>query len=292
MPVKSPTKLSPLLPAKPVKRTGKPDAWKSLIVAPPGWGKTELVMSNPNCLLLAGQEGHGNTDGYKIIITGWDDPTEYEPLRVGDALIPRAGFKQVIGALQKSAGSLPYDMIAVDTINDLIAMCIDEKLPTLKDKDGIRIQHMSDMGFGKGYDLGQNTPFRKEYNKLVKLGLDIVFITHEKKRDSQFSSGNKTKKETTLPTGIFEQIHPMMDTILHGVFGKKRKGQPRRDRILVTEGSEDMLAKNRWGLLPPAWLVNSIDKKRWPELISYFDPKNHSKATEQLEELGYDLETL
>lgn len=293
MPVKT-TSLSlsgGLLPLVPIKRQGKPDALKGLLVAPPGWGKTEFVMSNPRCLLLACEEGHGATDGYKIRITGWDDSEKY-PVDERNP-IPRGGFLQVVGALQKSEGDIPYDSIGVDTIDVLIKMLVDEKLPTLRDKDGKRVAHMSDVGFGKGYDLGQNSPFRKEFNKLVKLGLNIFFLTHEKKKDSTFQGkGTTTKKETTLPNGIFEQIFPMMDVILHGVFGKKRKGQMRRDRIFVTEGSEDILAKNRYGLLPPAWLVNHDEENRWQEFLDYFDPKTHEDAVDELNKIGYDLESL
>lgn len=289
MPVKAqPVLTSPLLPSVPTLRTGKPEGWKCLIVAPPGHSKTEMVMSNPKCLLLACEEGHGGTDGFKISITGWDDSEQYEPVKG----IPKGGFVQVVGALQKSAGALPYDTVAIDTIDVLIKMLVDDKLPGLRDKDGLKVQHLSDVGFGKGYDLGQNSPFRQEFNKLVKLGLNVILLTHEKKKDASFSSGTKTKKETTLPNGIFEQIYPMMDTIIHGVFGKKRKNMKRRDRIYVTEGSEDMLAKNRLGLLPPAWLVSHDQSKRWEELVGYFDPDSHESAVQQLTKLGYDLETL
>lgn len=287
MPVKIATekKSQSLLPSEPFKREGKPSALKALIVAPPGWGKTEFVMSNPKCLLLACEEGHGATDGYKIRVTGWDDSEKY-PVTERNP-IPRGGFVQIVGALQKMEDDLPYDSVAIDTIDLLIRFLAEESLGRLK------VKHLSELEFGRGWDLGQNTPFRNEINKLVKLGLNVLFITHEDKSEFKDKQGRVlNKKETTLPKGIFKQIYPMVDTILHGIFGKKLKSLPRRDRIFVTEGSEDMLAKNRFGLLPPAWLVNQEQDQRWVEFLELFKAENHESAIENLNRFGYDLESL
>lgn len=288
MPVKvKSNKPAILLPTERVEPTGMPKAAKVLIVAPPGWGKTEFAASNPNCLQLLCQEGHAGVGGYKVRIISWDG--DEEPYIAPDD-IPCMSFVQCVKQLREM-NPLPYNFMSVDTIDDLVKMLVDEKMPTLK-KDGRAIQHLSDLEYGKGYDMGQNSPFRKEFQKLTKLGLGIIFITHEDTTEKSFGKEKRAKKETTLPTGIYKQIFPIVESVLHGVFGKRRKGTERRDRIIVTEGSETMLAKNRYGALPAAWIVNPDITKRWKEFVSFWNSDEKKKAAfEQFINAGYDLES-
>lgn len=284
MPVK--LKKINFLPTERVEPTGMPKAAKILIVAPPGFGKTEFAASNPNCLQLLCQEGHAGVGGYKVRITSWD--SEDEPYIAPDG-IASMSFIQLVQSLQAEK-NLIYDFMSIDTIDDLVKMLVDEKMPTLK-KDGKKIQHLSDMDYGKGYEIGQNSPFRKEFSKITKLGIGILFITHEDIAIRTFGKQQQAKKETTLPTGIYKQIFPIVESVLHGVLGKKRKGQPRRDRIFVTEGSETMLAKNRYGALPAAWIVNQTISKRWDEFVSFWDnEEKRNEAFENFQKLGYDLD--
>lgn len=250
-----------LLPLKHIKRTGMPTAPIILSVAPPGWGKTEFAMSNPKCLLAACQEGHSGVDGYKVVITSWDNK-ELPPRRHNG--IMHLSFVQLVKEIERDPTSLPYDFIAIDTIDDLVKMLVDESMIRL------RIKHLSDLDFGKGYDLGQNSPFRKTFGRLTKCGLGIMLITHENIVEHNFKKEKKSKKETTLPNGIYKQIFPICESVLHGVFGRRRKGQVRRDRIFVTEGSEEILAKNRYGALPAAWIVPSDLKERWEQFVSFW----------------------
>lgn len=258
-----------------------PSAPIFLTVAPPGWGKTEFVMSNPECLLLACQQGHGGVDGYKITITSWDDKKEPEEI---DGMM-HMSFRQAVRQIQKNRAILPYKFVAIDTLDDLIKMLVREMLGKL------HVQHLSDLEYGKGWDLGQNSPFRNEMNILTKCGMGVIFITHEDTTEKTFKGVKQAKKETALPGGIFKQIFPIVESVLHGVFGKRRKGQVRRDRIFVTEGSESMLAKNRYGLLPPAWVVNPDIEERWEEFKSFWsDPKKRDEAFKHFQELGYDID--
>lgn len=271
-----------LLPMEPIKHTGMPDAPIFMAVAPPGFGKTEFAMSNKKCLLAACQRGHEDLDGFKVTITSWDD-RETEPFTRKGMLY--LSFMQLVKQLKSYRTELPYDFMAIDTLDDLIKMLVDESMPRL------RIKHLSDMEWGKGYDLGQNSPFRKAMNQLSACGLGIIFITHEDISEKTFKGQKRAKKETTLPGGIYKQVFPMVTSVLHGVFGRKRKGLKRRDRIFVTEGSESMLAKNRYGVLPSAWLIDPDIDKRWDEFVSFWDDEaKREAAVENLTELGYDLD--
>jgi hypothetical protein len=287
MPIKitpSESKAKCLLPTERVESTGMPDAPIMLQVAPPGFGKTEFAMSNPKCLLAACQQGHEGVDGYKVVVTSWDDK-DREPEEING--IMHLSFMQLVKQVVSYSRTLPYNFIAIDTLDDLIKMLVDESMPRL------RIKHLSDLGFGKGYDLGQNTPFRKAMNKLTKCGVGIMFITHEDISEKEFKPGEKrARKETTLPTGIYKQVFPILTSVLHGVFGKRRKGQARRDRIFVTEGSDQMLAKNRYGALPSAWIVPFDFEERWKQFVSFWESEeNRQEAFEEFQK-HYDLESL
>lgn len=269
-----------LLPTVPLKNTGMPASPIFLQVAPPGFGKTEFALSNPRCLLAACQRGHEDVEGFKVTITSWD--MDVEVVKRGDMVY--LSFMQLVKMLVAYGDDLPYNFLAIDTLDDLIKMLVDESHTKL------RIKHLSDLEWGKGYDLGQNTPFRKVMNKLTACGLGIIFITHEDVTEKTFKGIKQAKKETTLPGGIYKQVFPMVTSVLHGVFGRQRKGKERRDRIFVTEGSESILAKNRYGALPAAWLIDPILKNRWEQFVAFWNSAEKRKeAIEHLAELGYDI---
>lgn len=258
-----------------------------LLYAVPGWGKTEFFMSNPKCLLLACESGHKFTSGYKVIIDCWDGlllngTREAYQDKKG---VWHDSFVHAVANLQKPQDL--YNFVFIDTVDSLIKMLLDYKLG----KAGV--QHASDGGeYGKGWDILQNTPFRKEFNKLLKAGLGVGASTHEQAESKTFKkSGTFAKKETTLPGGIYKIIYAQFDVILHGVFGKMNKETKKRWRILQSEGSEDILAKNRGGIVPPAWIVPQEFKERWKQFAEFFNkPETKEKAFKAYETAGYELD--
>jgi hypothetical protein len=96
---------------------------------------------------------------------------------------------------------------------------------------------------------------------------------------SRFTTGEKSKKETTLPAGIWKMLYAQADVILHGEFGKERNKQGFKDRIFVTEGSEDCIAGNRsQAILPAKYIVDKKDS--FKQFASFFtDPKAAAAAT-------------
>jgi len=268
------------LPTAPSQGVTRVEQAKFLVVAPPGWGKSEFCMSNPNSILLACEEGHKFIEGYKLIIDAWDG---CEPFVDADG-IQHCSFVAAVAILQKERKR--FNMVIIDTVDMLVKMLLDF---TLGKK---RVEHASDLGdYGKGFDIAQNTPFRKEFNKLIKTGRGVMAVTHEQVESRTFQKGPMSKKETTLPAGIYKQLFAQFDLIVHGVFGKMRKGEKTRDRLLISEGSENLLAKNRGGYLPPGFVVPKDIKKRWPLFASFFtDPKAREAAYQEFLKAGYDLE--
>ena len=239
-----------------------PNSLVSLFVAPPGFGKSEFYGSNPETLMLCCEEGHKFVNANKIIISCWDYKTEKERKpswtdRDGNVHMT---FLEAVEALEQSDR---FKHITVDTVDSLVKMILDYHYVLKK------VEHAEDIGgYGKGWDIAQNTPFRRAFNRLLKTGRGIGLTTHQKAKDKQFKKGTQTKKETTLPNGVFEYLFGQIDVILHGVFGKRQKGNAQRDRLIVTEGSEEILAKNRGGILPPEYICNPTGQ--WTQFSNFF----------------------
>lgn len=215
---------------------------KWLFVAPPGFGKTTFFSLFPNCLNLACEEGHKFVKGFKLIIDAWEGNEVGED---SDGNL-HMSFTEAVKRIESSTR---FSFAMIDTVDAVNKMCIDHHVGKAKQ------QHISELGdYGKGYDLAQNLPMRREMSKILKSGRGLGLVTHQKIATQQFKKGPASKKETTLPNGIYEMLFPQMDIIIHGEFGGVRAGQKHRDRIIKSEGSEDILAKNRGGVLPPAWI--------------------------------------
>lgn len=268
------------LPTKPSPGVTRFEQGKYLIVAPPGWGKTELALSIPDLIMLCCEEGHKFVSGFKMVIDAWDGT---DPWIDGDG-IQHCSFVTAVSLLIKDKEK--FKMIGIDTVDALVKMLLDFTLGKKK------AEHATDLGeYGKGWDVAQNSPFRRELNRIVKSGRGILAITHEEIKDKNLAKGPVSKKDTSLPTGIYKQIYGQFDIILHGKFGRMRKPNKTRDRLLISEGGEHMLAKNRGGYFPPGFVVPQDMKKRWPMIEKFFqDEKARNKAFEEFEELGYDID--
>lgn len=260
-----------------------------VVYGSPGWGKTELFMSNPKCLLLACEEGHKFTRGYKLIIDAWDGVLNNggrDPYKDTKGNI-HTSFVRAVANLQKPEAGKLYNFIFIDTMDSLVKLLLDFTLGKN------HVQHASQLGeYGVGYDLAQNAPFRKTFGKLLKTPFGIGVSTHEQVENKNFKNkGTFARKETTLPGGIYKQVFAQFDLILHGTYGKIQRGNTTRDRILESEGSEDILAKNRGGIVPPAFIVPRDIKQRWKMFEEFFtNPKSVITAYDAYKKAGYSLD--
>lgn len=242
-------------------------AW--LAVAPPGFGKSEFFSLFPDSLMLCAEAGHKFITAHKMIIDEWES-------RKGQQAIDDDGNLHVsfIEAKRRILGSERFKFVIVDTLDALIKKCVDHHVSKENQK------HLSDLGdYGKGFDLGQNDPIRKALNDLISTGRGLGLITHQQINTNNFSKGAKSKKETSLPNGIHKIIFPQMDIVIHGEYGGIREGNQYRDRIFRTVGSEDILAKNRGGFLPPAFISPFDKEERAEQIQSFFEPDAQKRET-------------
>lgn len=238
-----------------------------LFVAPPGFGKSEFFASFDDSLMLACEGGHKFIKCPKLIIDTWGGPGEAKD---ADGNI-HCSF---LAALKKIESSTRYEFVFIDTIDALVKKCIDYHVEKANQA------HLSDLGdYGKGFDLGQNDPIRKAINRIFATERGIGLITHQEIKTAAFKKGSQqaSKKETSLPNGIFKFVYPQMDIIIHGEFGGIQDGNEHKDRIIRAEGTEDILAKNRGGVLPGAWISPLAFNARGEQIASFFQKDNDAR---------------
>jgi len=257
------------LPSAPTSQSVNPQQTRQLIIAPPGWGKTTFFMNFPGALLLAFEEGHMFVKGFKIIIDKWIGDCE----RIDDHGNLHLSADQ---ALKRILASERFPFVIIDTVDAAAKMCLDFFL------ERERAEHVADLGeYGRGYDTAQNTPLRRYFNQILKTGRGIGYTTHEKVKN-EFNKRKEIVKTTitaSMPNGVMEVLFPQVDVILHGEFGGVPEGVLHRQRILRTEGAEEFMAKNRGGLLPPAFIVPEDGACAWEQFKGFFEkPETIKKA--------------
>jgi hypothetical protein len=250
-----------ILPAKPTQSLIDPSNLVVLLIAEPKWGKTKFFMSNPNALLLAFEEGHKFQRGHKVIIDKWHQKRGVFQIKNDKEGCPHMTAMQ---ALETIEASDRFDFVIIDTVDMAVRMCVEYEC-------GIRgKEHPSDAGdYGKGWDVTQNAPMRKFILRLLKTGRGVGMITHSKTEISRFTTGEKARKEATIPGGVMKFCTTQADVIMHGELGKKQSDKRLRDRILVCEGDMDTLAGNRSGtMLPDRYIVSP--ENPWRQFKRFF----------------------
>lgn len=261
-----------LLPTEKVGVTVNPAHLVYTIIAEPKWGKTTWATRFPDSVLLAFEQGHSFIEAHKIIMDAWHTKSP-EVYQDGDGI----HHMTFLHAIDIICASDRFETVVIDTADMMAKMCLDFNLRLLG------IKHPSDLDFGKGYETALNTPFRQAVGKIIKSGRGVVFITHTETKDARFSSGTKTRKECTLPGGVVKFVIPQSDVVLHGKFGIMNNTTKKRDRILVTEGSDDMLAGARVQgkfRLPTRFVVDPNDP--WAQWARFFEDPNAADEADAL----------
>ena len=274
--------MSTLLPTKAPKLILNPRRLTYLMLAPPKFGKTTFFTGCPNCILLAFEAGYASAECPVIVITDWDRPYKQKKEGWGedeDGVV----YTSAIEVLEELERENPYEMIVIDTVDMLVKMASDYHCAAAK------VEHPSDGGdYGRGYDLLQTTPVRRYYNRLTRLGGGVAAITHVRERSEKDKFGQERfRRETTLPSAIQTFVHTQSDVIMHGFFGRRRKGQADRDRYIYMDGTDEILAGSRIRQVrfPSKYVVSAPTREHialpWEQWESFFT--NNPLAGEEAE---------
>jgi hypothetical protein len=248
-----------LLPQHPTKAPSDPRLLKYLLIGPPKWGKTTWGCSVPDSLLLATEEGHAFHETHKIIVDSWGNRNGPGEDDSGTLHL------SMVEAVEAITASDRFKFIVLDTADMAAKMCLDFHYRRFG------VQHASDAGdYGKGWDLCLTQPFRQQIGELMKSGRGICFITHTNIVTKKIGNVEQSRAETTLPSQVQKFLHTQADLILHGNFGKLRKGLLDRDRVISMDGTNEILAGSRVREihLPKKFIVNPDSP--WKQWESFF----------------------
>lgn len=266
-----------LLPDKPTEILCDARRLKYLLIGLPKWGKTTMMCAVPDSILLAFEEGHAFHRTHKIIIDCWDRSwSEKKEGWTEDDDGNR--HTSAVEAVEAVCASDKFKFVIIDTADQAAKMCLDYHYA----KYGVA--HAQDAGdFGKGWDICLTQPFRKLVGPLIKSGRGIGFITHSQVIERKIGNSKVSRAETTLPSQVQKFLHTQADVIMHTTFGRRSSGQHDRDRVIVMDGSNEILAGSRIrGIRMPRKFVVDPDKP-WEQWASFFDKKNGEKNVLQAE---------
>jgi hypothetical protein len=227
------------LPENKRQNVGTTNFMKGWIYGAPFSGKTTFLDGAPDPLNL-------NTDGNTKYVTMQriyirDEVTTTG--RVTNRKFAWEVFKDVIAELEKGS---EFKTIIVDLVEDTREMC------RLYMYDKLNIQHESDSGFGKGWDIIK-TEYLSTMRRLLNLDYNIFLVSHEDiSKDLTMRSGDKiTKIAPNIQEAIANKLAGMVDFVARVVV------LDNEDRILSFKHNEVTFGGGRLGIketeIPLEW---------------------------------------
>lgn len=188
-------------------------------------GKSSLCSHAEEALFLATEPGLNSIEAYQVPITNWE------------------GFLEACAEISK--GEHSFKTIVVDTVDNAYRFCT--QYICVKHK----IEHESDLGYGKGWSL-INSEFYRVFNKLAMLPYGLMMISHSQEKEIESRTGKYTKMVPTLPDKARKIVLGMVDMILYCDLEvvKNSDGTFTQRRVIRTKPSLYYEAGDRTGRLP------------------------------------------
>lgn len=166
---------------------------KLLLFGPPGAGKSVFAFQFPKTYFICTD---GNYEFLKIFGAKDEDHT---------VITAWSQMKKLIQEITSTSKFDKYQTIVVDLLEDVWKYCESEWL------EGQKIEHPSDMGWGKAYDVPRNK-FFIEINKLLSVPKNVILLSHQQ------IIVHKTKKGTEWNT--YAPSNKLPDKLLDSIEGR------------------------------------------------------------------------
>ena len=192
-------------------------------------GKTSMSAMWPKPLLVAFEKGYNGLVGIRPVdVTSWAD------------------FKQICRQLKKTEVKEAYETVIIDTVAIAYSLC--EKY--ILNREGV--QAIGDIGYGKGWGMLKDE-FETTFRELTQLGYSLVFITHSKTKQTEYTDEEGNAIEALapdLPNAAYQIVNRMVDVIGYiGVEYDMKTGLSHR--YLYTRGTPSIFAGSRYRYLNP-----------------------------------------
>ena len=213
-----------MLPTK--KTAPKQDLSDLRILAygPPKAGKSTWASGAEGALFLATEPGLNALDVFQIPIGKWEE--------------------LLAACAEIAEGSHPYKTIIIDTVDNAYKLCSEYVCAKFK------IDHESDLGYGKGWAL-VNSEFQRVLTKLAFLPYGLFLISHSQEKEIETRTGKYTRIVPTLPEKARKIVLAIVDLILFCDLDPSTDGgRSTVRRVMRTKPSLYYEAGDRTGRLP------------------------------------------
>jgi hypothetical protein len=188
-------------------------------------GKSSTCAQTEGALFLATEPGLNALDVFQVPILSWED--------------------LLTACAEIVEGKHPFKTVILDTIDNAYKFCAEFILRKFK------VEHESDLGFGKGYAL-TNNEFQRVLNKLAFMPCGLYLISHSQEIEIETRTGKYTKTVPTLPEKARKIVLGLVDMVLYcdieTTAGSDGKMTTRR--VMRTKPSLNYEAGDRTGRLP------------------------------------------
>jgi hypothetical protein len=188
-------------------------------------GKSTWCSHAEGALFLSTEPGLNSLEVFQIPVRSWDELLA----ACGEIAEGNHGFKTVI----------------LDTVDNAYKMCAEHVCRKFK------VEHESDLGFGKGYAL-TNNEFQRVLNKLAFMPCGLYLISHSQEIEIETRTGKYTKTVPTLPEKARKIVLGLVDMVLYCDIetAAGSDGKMAARRVMRTKPSLNYEAGDRTGRLP------------------------------------------
>ncbi len=188
-------------------------------------GKSTFCSNSESAVFLATEPGLNALDVFQVPIQSWDD--------------------LLTACAEITEGKHPFKTVIIDTVDNAYKFCADYILKKFK------IEHESDLGYGKGYAL-INNEFQRVLTKLAFLPCGLFLVSHAKEIEVETRTGKYTRVVPTLPDKARKIVLGMVDMVLYCDLEVtvSENGEQRMRRVIRTKPSLYYEAGDRTGRLP------------------------------------------
>jgi hypothetical protein len=235
-----------MLPTTKTKPKSSLSDLTALVYGPSKIGKSTWCSHADKAIFLATEPGLNALEVFQSPITCWEDLLK--------------------ACAELAEGKHDFKTVIVDTVDILYRMCSEHICQKFK------IEHESDLGYGKGYAL-INNEFQRVLTKLAFLPMGLIMISHSQEREIETRTGKMTRIVPTLPEKARKLVTGLVDLVLFCDLESKKDGEDKttHQRVMRTKPSPNYDAGDRTGRLPE---MIPLD---FPTFIKAFNSKANSK---------------
>ena len=188
-------------------------------------GKSSMCAQADGALFLATEPGLNSLDVYQVPIQCWEDLLN--------------------ACAEIGEGKHAFQTVIIDTIDNAYKFCTEYILRKFK------VEHESDLAYGKGYAI-VNNEFQRVLTKLAFLPYGLFLISHAKEIEVETRTGKFTRIVPTLPDKARKIVLGMVDMVLFCDLdvATAEDGTESIRRVIRTKPSLYYEAGDRTGKLP------------------------------------------